>query len=171
MDSGAEQRRQLWTFPKYDVSVQYDELDFNELRTLYAFYMARRGAYEGFFVFDLASLAGIILAHESQYVGRGDGVTTSFAVPGKNTSAHKFYVDGSELGSTFFSVTPSAGADGADLVEFTSGYVPHEHSIISCDFTGDLRMRVRFAKDKQDYKLFAATAYTTGVELYGLGPE
>ena len=58
------------------------------------------------------------------------------------------------------------GAEGADRVQFTSP--PSSGAIVSCDFTGLMRIRCRFREDAMTKEYMANGLYRTGLELKGL---
>ena len=92
-DAMTEQRKAKQVFAKYDVSLKYPEGMTNaDIMTLWAFYMARKGAYQAFYIYDLLSQA-----HTGLFVGWGDGTTTTFDLPGKSTSGHTIYIDSSAI--------------------------------------------------------------------------
>lgn len=100
-DAMTEQRKAKAVFAKYDVSLKYPEgLDNADIQTLWAFYMARRGAYQTFYIYDLLSQA-----HTGLFVGWGDGTTTTFDLPGKSTSGHTIYIDSSAITLTDAGIT------------------------------------------------------------------
>lgn len=166
-DSGAEQRRQKWLFAKWNASFRYDALTAADLSTHYAFYMARKGSYEPFWYFDPRPSLGMTVAHTDIYVGTGNGSTQTFDLPGKSTSSRTLYVDGVSQ-STGFAYLTGGGDGSADRVTFTSA--PADGAIITLDFTGILRMRVRFAVDRMSMELFQTVLQRLGVQLKGLAP-
>lgn len=166
-DSGAEARRSRWTFPKYNVTLQYQGLSAANQQILWAFYMARRGASESFWFYDPAAAIGIVTSHVGQYVGVGNASTQAFDLPGKSTSSRSVYLDG-VVQSSGFSYGTGSGDGAADQVTFTSP--PSAGVIITADFTGTLRMRCRFAADKLSRELFGTVLFNYGLSLKGLGP-
>lgn len=162
-DSGAEQRRVKRLYPVYDVELKYKTLTKTEAETLYVFYMARRGMAEAFVIYDLFSQG-----HICQYVGVGDGATTIFDLPGKSTSSHEIYIDG-QVQSSGFEILYGDGDGDSDRVEFETA--PAQGQVLTCDFTGFLRIRVRFAKDELTRETFDYLLYTYGIDLEGLGAE
>lgn len=159
-DSGKEQRRQKWDFPKYNVELRYDVLSSADIQSLWDFYMARKGAYEAFYFYDLESVA-----HNAQYVGIGDGATATFDIPGKSTSSQTIYIDGVPLGSGY-TILSGGGSENSDRVQFTAA--PAIGEMITCDFTGFLRIRCRFKEDKMSKSAFTASLRQTGLKLKGL---
>jgi len=162
-ESGQELAHQQWRFPKRSVNLKYDVLTASEIQTLWNFYVARRGALVPFWFFDEYSkdASGNPMAHTDEFVGRGDGATTVFDLPGKTTSARTMYLDGtSEAGVTYQSGT---GDGGADQVTFNSA--PADGKLITVDFTGYLRLKMRFAEDKLSKENFSVRLYKTGVSL------
>lgn len=164
LDSGKEQRRQKWSFPKYDVSLNYDLIiPQSNMQILWDFYMARKGAAEAFYFYFRRSGA-----HKAQFVDYGDGSTTIFDLPGKSTSSRSIYFDGA-VQSSGFSYLTGGGGESSDRVEFASA--PPNGTLITCDFTGFLRNRCRFEEDRMTEERFFLTCYRTGLRLKGLSFE
>jgi uncharacterized protein (TIGR02217 family) len=159
-DSGKEQRRQKWDYAKYNVTLKYDVLTPANIQLLWAFYQARKGSAESFYFYDLVSVA-----HTSLYIGIGDGVTLIWDVPGKSTSSETIYVNGAEFDSGYEILT-GGGSESSDRISFT--VEPAEGDIITCDFTGFLRIPCRFEEDKMSRESFTRTLYRTGLKLKGL---
>lgn len=80
-ETGREQRRSIWTFPRRQIKLSFDVLKQADIDTLWNFYQARKGGYEPFYFFDL--FAG---SHAGEYVGRGDGSQVIFELPSKETT-------------------------------------------------------------------------------------
>ena len=166
-DGGGEQRRQKQLFPKYNVTVSYGALSESDMQTLWDFYMARKGAYEAFYIYDLALLAGIAPNHDGQYAGTGNGSTEVFDIPGRSTSSHTVYVDGVEQTiTTDYVILTGGGESSADRIDFVSP--PSAGEVITVDFTGYLRIRARFAEDKLPRSLFMTVLFNYGIKLKGL---
>jgi len=159
-DTGNEQRRAKQLFPVYDVKLIYKNIVSNKFQTLWSFFMARKGAYEAFYIYDID-----LLSHEAQYCGVGDGETLIFDIPGVSTSAQKIYVNGIEQESGI-TLLIGGGSSNSDRVQFAVARTAG--SVVSCDFTGFLRIRARFANDTMDKNLFYKSMYETGIELTGL---
>ena len=167
MDSGYEERTAKWLFSKYDVNVNYDTLSATEAQTLWNFYSARKGSYEAFYIYDLSLIALITKAHVDQYIGTGDGTTEVFDIPGRSTSSQTIYADSVEQTlTTDYVILVGGGTSSSDRVDFVTP--PDTGTIITADFSGYLRMRVRFAQDNMSYELFTTTLFKTGLEMKGL---
>jgi len=167
--TGKEQRRQKSLFPVYDVVVKYNVLSSANAKILYEFYMARKGAYEAFYIYDLTLLANVAFNHTEQYCGTGDGSTDIFDIPGRSTSSQVIYADGIEQTiTTDYTILEGGGESDSDRVSFVS--TPPSGTIITCDFTGFLRMRVRFLNDNLDREAFMTNLFSYGIELRGLKP-
>jgi len=163
-DSGKEQRRQKWSFPKYDVQLQYDLITpLSQMQILWDFYMARKGAAEAFHFYLRYSKN-----HKAQYVGYGDAETLIFDLPGKSTSSQAIYFDGTGQESGW-SILEGGGSSSSDRVQFDSA--PPTGSLITCDFTGFLRNRCRFAEDMMNESRFYVTCFRVGLKLKGLSFE
>jgi hypothetical protein len=166
MDSGAEERTAKWLFPKYDVAVKYDALSATDAQTLWNFYLARKGGYEAFYIFDLSLIASVTKSHVDQYVGTGDGTTTIFDIPGRSTSGQTIAIDASDIDPGDYTILVGGGSSEADRVEFDNA--PDAGAIITASFSGYLRIRVCFAQDSMDQALFITNLYTMGLEMKGL---
>lgn len=162
-DGEFEQRRQKRLFARYNVRVQYTRLSAAGMQALWNFYMARKGSAQAFYFYDPASMT-----HLGLYAGVGDGETLVFDLPGKATGSQSVYLDGAAQSS---GVTMLAGGgDGdADRVEFAAA--PPAGALVTCDFTGRLRVRCRFAADRLPREWFVRMLFNIGIELKGLGPE
>lgn len=159
MDSGVEQRRQKWTFPKYDIKLSFAVLSASEIQAIWNFFVARHGSFEAFYFYTYDALAWT-----GCYIGVGDGATQTFDIPGKGTSAQTIYVDGAS--TVAVTILTGGGAESSDRVTFT--IAPAAGAILSCDFTGYMRIRCRFKEDTIDRSHLQHTLYTTGIELKGL---
>lgn len=73
-------------------------------------------------------------------VATGDGSTVSFDIPGKDTSDHEFLING--ITPATGTVTPGAGADGADRV--TLNAAPAAGYLLTVSFYGRRRFTVSF---------------------------
>lgn len=169
IEGGGEQRKQKRQFAVYDVTVRYRSLSESQMQTIYDFYMARKGALEAFHIYDLALLSNIAPNHSGLYCGTGDGTTEVFDIPGRSTSSQVIYKNGIEQTlTTDYTISSGTGSDGSDQVDFVTA--PAAGDIISCDFTGFLRIRARFAEDKLDRELFRYLAFNFGISLTGVDP-
>lgn len=166
-DAMTEQRKQKAVFAKYDVAIKYPEgITPSEAQALWTFYMARKGAYGSFYVYDLVSFA-----HVGLFVGWGTGAALTFDLPGKTTSAQVIKIDGiTKTLTTDYSIVVGGGGESSDRVTFVAA--PALGALITCDITGYLRMRVRFKEDQLPRNTFLLTIYRGGsVELTGISPE
>lgn len=164
-DSGGEQRRQKLMYPKYNVIVEYNPLPISDAKTIWGFYMARKGASEAFYIYDFSSLPATSFNHSKEYCGTGDGTTTIFDIPGKSTSSRTVYVDNVDYTSSVSFLT-GGGTSNSDRIQFSSA--PVAGGIITIDFTGFLRMRVRFLEDKMTREAFNYKLFQYGLKLKGL---
>ena len=163
-DSGKEQRRQKQVFPKYDIELTYEALNIIDFAILWNFYMTCKGSYTAFnfFTLETGSWTGL-------YIGTGDAVTLIFDIPGKTTSAHAIYLNSVLQGGANYTILTGGGVDSADRIQFVTE--PALNDVISCDFTGYMRIRCRFAEDKLGKEVFTAALYKTGIKLKGLTAE
>lgn len=167
-DLGSEKRRRKWLFPKRNITLVYDYITSAKAKIIWDFYKARYGSYEAFnFFFKDED------SYTDEYVGTGDGSTTGFDMPGKETSARSLYVD-EELYSEAadatsegdYYIVSEGGADGADNIQFNS--IPPIGGRITVDFTGLLKVRCRFKEDNLDYTQIVLRLTTIGITLKGL---
>lgn len=168
LGNGNEQRRSKWLFPKYDVIVKYSDMSLaNGWQTLFNFYQARKGAAEAFYIYDPAYILQEDTEYTDQYIATADGSTLTYDIPGRGVSDVNIYVNGVEETSGF-SIDADGGESNSARVTFTSAVA--QGALITCDFTGDLRIRARFTHDRLSRELFVALLVQTGIELTGLGP-
>jgi hypothetical protein len=160
MDGGKEQRKAKRQFAVFNAKLQYAVMKKAEFDTIWAFYQSCKGAYASFYFFDndTHDYAGL-------YINAGDGVATIFDLPGKSTSSHTIYLDGN-LQSSGYTILTGGGQGSADRISFTTH--PSNGVIISCGFTGILRIKCRFQDDKMSRELFTVALYRTGINLKGL---
>jgi hypothetical protein len=169
------------------VTLTYTVLSLANMQILWNFYQARKGTFEPFYFYSLESTEW-----ESCYIGIGDGTTVTFDLPGKSTSNVIIYQDGVELrsagtmdiiledeeslsaedGDTIIREGPEdytlhigGGAASADRITFATA--PAENDLLTCDFTGYLRIRCRF-QEELSRSAFTAALYKTGIKLKGL---
>jgi hypothetical protein len=167
-DGGGEQRRKKLLFPKYNVTVEYNPLSIADAKTVWEFYMARKGASEAFYIYDFSLLPATSFNHVGEYCGIGDGSATIFDIPGKSTSSQTIYMDGVDETSNVTILT-GGGESNSDRAQFDVA-APASGNIITADFTGFLRMRVRFAEDKMTREAFNYKLFQYGLKLKGLAP-
>jgi hypothetical protein len=157
-DSGKEQRKQKNLYPKYDVSLTYPALSVTNIQILWSFYQARRGTYEPFMFYSLEETQW-----DSCFVGIGDGVTTTFDLPGKSASSIVIYDNGAA--TALYTLGVGAGDCSADNIVFN--VAPALNALITCDFFGYLRIRCRF-QEELTRSAFMGVLYTTGIKLKGI---
>jgi hypothetical protein len=162
-DLGVEQRKQKWLYPKRIITLHYRFITKAEARTLWAFYIARKGSYEAFSFFYPVSNT-----YTTEYVGTGDGTTLVFNLPCKTASSYTLYVDGvaQTAGGTDYTFGALGGADGADKATFVAA--PADGARITFSFTGYLKVRARFAEDNMDFETFYDRLINSELKLQGL---
>ena len=168
MDTGVEERTKKWVFAQYDVVVQYNALSSTDVKTIWDFYMAREGAYEAFYIYDLSLIAGMNKTHTKQYVGTGDGSTVTWSLPGRSLSSQIVSANNVVVDSGDYTITPTTGGTVPDSITFDTA--PDTGDIITITFSGYLRIRCRFAEDSMPFELFTTTLTNVGVSLKGLAP-
>lgn len=164
-DGGQEQRRSKQLFPIYDVTVNYKYLSITDVKTLYEFYMEMKGMYEAFYIFDQVEHLLHTFIHKGQYCATADGTSTIYDIPGKSTSAQTIYVDNVDETSGC-NILVGGGNSDSDRIEFT--VAPVAGNIITADFAGHLRMKVRFANDKLARTNVVGNFYSYSIQLKGL---
>lgn len=158
---GQESRKQKWLYPKRHYTLQYNYITVAEARTLWEFYKARKGSYELFSLFLPWSNT-----YTEEYVGTGDGTTTAFNVPGKTISSYTFYQDTTTLTETTdYTIDATGGTDGEAELNLVVAAPAGER--ITCDFSGYLKVRVRFMDDIFSFDTFYNTLVTFGIKLKG----
>ena len=138
-ESGTEQRRKRWAFPKRHIKLSYKRLKEDKIKDFWKFYQDRQGTLEAFWFFALAERY-----FYNEYVNRGDGSTVTFDLPSKNTTQASVtvYVDGVSSSFTFIS---GGGQGSSDRV--TMAIAPANGALITADFYGRLRLKARFDSD------------------------
>ena len=169
LGSQFEQRAAKQLYPQFDVTVNFNAIpDHDDVMVLWDFYQARQGSYESFYIYDPQLHAATYPAHTGLYIGTGDGSTDIFDIPGRSTSSQSIYLDDVvQTVTTDYAILTGGGQESADRVDFVTA--PTAGAIITCDFTGIMRIPVRFAADRLSFELFEASIYRTGaIELFGL---
>ncbi len=166
-ESGAEQRRLMWRFPKRTFLLLYKAVAMTDAEryVLYKFFQQRSGSYESFYFFDFT-----MRRFFDQYVGYGDGSTATFDLPSKTTTNDatlKVYVAGVEKTITVdFNFVSGGGGGGSDRITFIAGHIPALGALITVDFNGYLRIKGRFKDDKLTEELFTVDYETISVSIY-----
>ncbi len=173
---GKEKRRRKFNFARRNLTLSYTDrfLTRAQMRTLWQFYLDRGGSYEAFSVFVTGPTAAVAAAgvntYEGEYVGVGDGSTLSFDLPSRYAGTTTFYYTSGDSTLQFspdaYDFSGEAGADGCDRIGFNTP--PNEGSVLSMDFTGQLKVRSRFMEDRLSYQDFYNIVARAGIELKGL---
>jgi len=85
---------------------------------------------------------------------------TIFELPSKSTTGLTVYVNGTSTGVTFLS---GGGDEGVDRIQFATA--PAHGALITADFTGQQRFRMRFKEDMGSKSLFLSVLYNMGLAL------
>ncbi len=161
-DLGVETRKQKWLYPKRNFNLQFRALPAADAKTLWEFYIARKGTYEAFSYFLPWSNS-----YSGEYIATGDGTTTAFNVPGKTISAYTFYQGATTLTETTdYTISATGGSDGEAQLNLVVAATAGER--ITCDFTGYLKVRSRFKDDHYSFDTFYNTIVNSGLGLVGL---
>jgi uncharacterized protein (TIGR02217 family) len=126
--------------------------------TIWDFYVARKGAYDTFWIKFPTSKNSKRLAES---VGTGDGAETVFTLDcfPIDTSTLKVYLDG-VLQTSGYTVTNNLTTEAAE-VTFTNPV--GDNVVVTADY--EYYIQVRFAIDELDRELFAYLLYNTSLEL------
>jgi len=166
-DLGQERRKRKWLYPKRLITLQYNNISKTDARTIFQFYMDRYGAYEAFtfFKYEVETFTG-------EYIGTGDGSTTLYNLPCKNSTARTVYVDniaqvvGPDSTTGDYTYSALGGTDGCDEINFNAAPTAGER--ITLDFSGNLKIRCRFKEDNMSFDTFYNKFKTFGISLMGL---
>jgi len=162
MESGETRVKNKWPYPLRDVLLMFVTPTKAEAALIWQYYCDRLGSFETFNYFLFYSNT-----YAREYVGTGDGTTTVFNLPAKNSTDRSVYIDGAiKEETTDYTLDLGAGADGADRLTF--GVAPAAGQRITYNFTGNLKIRCRFADDELSYETFWNRMVSTGLKLSGV---
>jgi len=116
-EGGESVTKQKWLFPKRSFPLKYKNITTANARTLWQFFMGRKGKHLPFNVFlPWAS------PYTGEYVGTGTGTTAIYNLPSMLASGYTVYVGGAEQtgGGVDYTFTAAGGEDGADKITFTT---------------------------------------------------
>ena len=159
---GQERRKACQLFVKRHFRIRAERVTLTQARSLYNFYLARKGSFEAFNYFHPQTHTYTT----QEYVGTGDGATYVFNLPAKDSSLYEVFVDGVEqTEETNYTIEIGGGADGADKLTFT--VPPALGSRITYTFTGRLKIRGTFAEDNLTFETFLSRLVTIGLMIKG----
>ncbi len=151
MDSGVEQRRRLWTFPKLSPSLVYKNKSKSGRDTIHAWYEAYHGSYGDdsgnlFYFFDQT------LRHwTKRYMGRGTGAALTLDIPSKTTTNDATLIiyedDVAQVATVDFNFVSGGGTEGADRATWIVGHYPAVGAMITVSLNGYIRLYAKFAAD------------------------
>ncbi len=143
LESGKILRRKLWTDPLYVISGEH-RLSAADFATLENFF---RETAQGMLV-DFCLTDPLSRTWTDMYVGTGDGSTTVFDLPFKNSSSYTVYNAGVAKtgGGVDYTFGDGTGTDGRDKITWNSA--PADGNRISLDATGNRAWAVIFASDE-----------------------
>ncbi len=169
-DSGKEQRRKKYTYPQYDVTLIYNGITSTQKDNVLNFFEARQGAYEDFYYY-IGKAEEINHHWTNVYVAIGNSSSTTFNFPGIVTSDRAtIFVNGTVLSTTNWSMTSTNGANGEDILLFSSN-APSTASIITAEFSGYYRNRCRFKDDEVSITNYDKGIFSIKIDLKGLTPD
>jgi hypothetical protein len=156
------QRKAMQLYPTRAFAIGVERVILSQARTLYNFYLARKGSFEVFNFFH-----PLIAAYAGEYVGTGTGSQTVWNLPSKSGATCTVYIDGIAQtgGGVNYTFVSGTGEDGADKVTFAAA--PTAGQRITYDFTGKLKVRCTFAEDKLTFETFLARLVSARLTLQG----
>jgi len=154
-ESGSEQRRKVWSFPKRRVQLAFNVITQSDLRQIWQFFSDRNGSYEEFDFY--------IPYQEywyNEYLGTGPGDV--FDLKSKNTDVATVtvYNDGAEVGYSFLE---GGGQYGSDRIDLTVAATDGE--VISADFYGQMKLTSRFEQDQLGFEIFTWLLYNNQINI------
>lgn len=165
-DSGLERRRVLNTIPSVDLAARWAPRDDSRwiAEQLSEFFRRTAGAAIPFVAYDWDYSFG----HQRVYVGTGNGTRTAWNLPCRDTaSTIKVFSDGVEQTT---GLTLSDDGDN-EAKKATFGTAPAAGKVLTCSFTGQLRIVARFGTDELLVEFADAGNYGISVPLVGVKGE
>jgi hypothetical protein len=160
--TGSESRKQKRLYPRRNLNLIYRNINETHIRTLWEFYLARKGRYGEFRFIDR-----LVTTYSGEYVCTSDGSTTVWNLPSYQAQSRTLYYAGvAKTEGVDWNFTAMGGGDGEDKASLI--IVPDSGVKITFDFTGQLVLTCRFAEDVMSYDAFYAVLFTTGLKLRGL---
>lgn len=152
--SGLESRTPLWSYPVWEIEMQYEflraDVAYTELQTLIGFFLARQGSYDTFNYLDPDDNAVT-----DQQFAIGDGTTKDFQLARAYQGFLEpvFRVSGTPT-IKVNGVTKATPADYTINSEGLVSFVTAPTSTHPITWTGSFYYRVRFADDSADFRAF-----------------
>jgi hypothetical protein len=165
-ETGLERRRVRATIPTDDMEAHWNPREDSRwiAEQLAAFFRQSAGPAIPFVAYDWDYSFG----HQRIYVGTGDGTRVAWNLPCRDTaSAIKVYSDGVEQTT---GLTLSDDGDN-EAKKATFGTAPVAGKVLTCSFTGQLRIICRFGEDQLRLEFADAMLYGISVSLVGLKGE
>lgn len=161
---GEEQSKQKYLFVKRDISLKYRLMTRTKARILWQFYLDRKGRHQAFNFFMQPAEVD---TYVKEYVGTADGSTVVFNAPSRDAEDYTLYVDNvaKTPGGVDYTLALQAGTDSADKITFTAA--PALGLYITWSFTGQLKIRSKFAEDNMNFDTFFTRLTSTGLGLKG----
>jgi len=156
-ETGKEQRRRRWAFPRRSVTLSYVNVSLSEMDLLWKFYNARKGDFDPFhFVVPYKDY------WYAEYLAHGDGTNRYCDLCSLETTKASVvvYVNGVLSSFTFYS---GGGQNGSDRVRLA--VAPAAGSVVTADFYGKLRLTSRFAEAELSKEVFTGLLFKTGLQI------
>jgi len=157
MQSGKENRTQVWAFPKRTISVNLPGHIYADLKLIRDFYnnTCKGARYTFRFKYDQSR------AYAKEYAGLGDSTTKTFTIPSIDASSNiTAYVNDVVTGTSFGNGT---GSDGLDQMTFASA--PANGSVVTVSFTGKWTPQVRFPDKLSWQQITSLVSLTEQINL------
>lgn len=159
---GVESRKQKRLYPRRNFTLRYQNINETYIRTLWEFYIARKGRFGQFRFFDQ-----LITSYTGEYVATSDGSTSVWNLPSYQAQSRTLKYDGvSKTEGVDWTFTAMGGGDGEDKASLI--IVPDSGTKIVFDFTGQLVVTARFAEDIMSYDAFYSVIFNIGIRMKGL---
>ena len=156
-----EIRKQQWEYSKRDITLKYTWISTADALTLWEFYIARGGSFEGFKYFH-----PFVNIYENEFVTVCNGWEYVFDLPVVNSTERTVYKNDVFVDPSEYLFGAEQGANGEDAIGFY--VIPEIGDIITIDFTGQLVQRCRFDSDTQNFETFHEHLSTVGIKMKGL---
>lgn len=166
-ETGLERRRVRATIPTVDFEAHWNPRDDSRwiAEQLSAFFRQTAGPALPFVAYDWDYSFG----HQRIYVGTGNGTRVAWNLPCRDTaSAITVYSDGVAVDAADFTLSDDGDNEAKKVTLDTA---PAEGKVLTCSFTGQLRIVCRFGEDRLRIEFADAMLYGISVPLVGLKGE
>ncbi len=162
--SDIEQRRALVTAPRYKFKYKWTQQnnDKSILSAMHDFYVARKGSYESFALFEFDCSFEWNIVNCGAWVNSG---TMDIKSKNVKSGTHVIRVGSTTATpltlTTHYTITNAGGTNGQDLLNMTSS----QSGTVYHSWTGQRYFIVRFVEDSMDMTLLSAKLHDTGLDM------